>query len=181
MKTAAKRVRLEEPLGISTNLNFNDFSAGIGDIGTDDLASMGEPEPDLVLLSSTSSSEDKTLEERIEDMMHAWDSLVRTVKNLAGSFCTLQRKQSLSTEATEERMGSLESMLGKCSDPEFEEECITVWDAFSFLLSGLEDNGKKMLTLPLKLRTPLFMKNLSLLRSLSRQPSPTSPDLFRSW
>jgi len=144
MEPAAKRVRLEEPLGISTNLNFNDFSTSIVDIGMDDLASMGEAEPGLVLLSSTSSSKDKTQEEHLEDMMHAWDSLVRTIENLAGSFRTLQRKQSLSTETTEERMGSLESMLEKCSDPEFEEECITVWDAFSFLLSGLEDNGKKL-------------------------------------
>jgi len=138
MEPAAKRVRLEEPLGISTNLNFNDFSTSIVDTGTDDLASMREAKPGLVLLSSTSSSEDKTQEERLEDMMHAWDSLVRTIENLAGSFRTLQRKQSLSTAATEERTGSLESMLGKRSDPEFEEEeCITVWDAFSFLLSGL--------------------------------------------
>jgi hypothetical protein len=80
MKPAAKRVCLEEPLGISTNLNFNDFSTSMGDIGMDDLASVGEPEPDLVLLSSTSSSEDKTQEECLEDMMHAWDSLVHTVK-----------------------------------------------------------------------------------------------------
>jgi hypothetical protein len=144
MKPAAKQVCLEEPLGISTNLNFNDFSTSIVDIGTDDLASVGEAKPGLVLLSSTSSSENKTQEERLEDMVHAWDSLVCTMKNLAGSFHTLQWKQSLSTEATEERMGSLEFMLGKCSDPEFEEEFITVWDAFSFLLSGLEDNGKKL-------------------------------------
>ena len=144
MKPAAKRVHLEEPLGISTNLNFNDFSTSTVDIVMDDLASMGGVEPGLVLLTSTSSSEDKTQEECLEDMVHAWDSLVRTMKNLTISFRTRQWKQSLSTEAMDERMGSLESMLGKCSDTKFEEECITVWDTFSFLLSGLEVNGKKL-------------------------------------
>jgi hypothetical protein len=78
---------------------------------------------------------------------------VRTVKNLAGSFRTLQWKQSHSTEAIEERMGSLESMLGKCSDPEFEEECITIWDAV-FVENKMPSNSFSMfqdiVTLPQK-------------------------------
>ncbi len=76
MKPAAKRVHLEEPLGISTNLNFNDFC--IVDIIMDDLASIGEVEPGMVLLASTRGSEDKTQEERLEDMAQAWDLGVLT-------------------------------------------------------------------------------------------------------
>jgi ABC-type molybdenum transport system ATPase subunit/photorepair protein PhrA len=44
----------------------------------------------------------------------------------------------------DECMGTLESMVGKCSDARLEEECITVRDAISFLLSGLDATGKRL-------------------------------------
>ncbi len=94
-----KRVRLEEPLGVLVNLNLSDYSVR-GNL-EEDKESIEEAAPDLVLLSST-SSEDKTQEERLEDVLQLWDSLVRTIKGLAASFCSIQRKHGQTTEAMDE-------------------------------------------------------------------------------
>ncbi len=113
MKPAAKRVCLKEPLGTTTTLNSIDFSTA--DIVTDNLDGMEEVQSGLVLLSFT-SSKDKTQEEGLENMVQGWDSLVCTVKNFAASFHSIQWKQNFNAEVMDEHMGTLESMVEKCSD-----------------------------------------------------------------
>jgi hypothetical protein len=96
-----------------------------------------------VLLSST-SSKDKTQEEQLKDIMQSWDSIVQTAKILSTSFCSIQRKQSCATESVEEHTSTLESMIGKYVDCHLKEDYITVWDAISFLQSGLDLAGKNL-------------------------------------
>ena len=60
-----KRVRLEEPLEITANLNLSDYYLQENVEGEQEKAE--DVAPDLVLLSS-SSSKDKTQEERLEDI-----------------------------------------------------------------------------------------------------------------
>jgi hypothetical protein len=140
-----KRVRLEEPLGVSVNLNLSDYS--LLDNEGEDKEALGvaaqDLTPDLVFLSST-SSEEKTQEERLEDMMRAWDPLIQTIKNLASSFRSIQKKHAQSVEVVDERASALESMLGHCTDHQLKEDCITVWDAISFLHSNIEGLGKEL-------------------------------------
>ncbi len=64
----SKQVCLEEPLRISTNLNFSDYS--IVENVEDDQGNLEESAPDMVFLFS-SSSEDKTQEERLEDIIQS--------------------------------------------------------------------------------------------------------------
>jgi hypothetical protein len=136
-----KRVRLEEPLGVLVNLNLSDYSVR-GNL-EEDKESIEEAAPDLVLLSST-SSEDKTQEERLEDVLQLWDSLVRTIKGLAASFCSIQRKHGQTTDAMDERTSTLESMVGQCAYQQLKEDYITVWDAIAFFHSSLEVMGKTL-------------------------------------
>jgi len=99
--------------------------------------------PDLVLLSS-SSSEDKTQEEWLEDIIQSWDSLVHTIKVLSSSLRSIQKKHSQFSETVDERTSSLESIVGHCSEHQLKEDYITIWDAISFLHSGLEAMGKSL-------------------------------------
>jgi len=123
------QTHLEESLGISMNLNFSDYS--VVENVEDDQGNLEEAAPDLVFLSSSSS--DKTQEERLVDIIQSWDSLVQTIKALSASFRSIQKKQSHVTESMDERTSTLESMVGKCVDHHLREDYITVWDAFSFL------------------------------------------------
>ena len=136
----SKQVCLEEPLGISMNLNFSDYS--VMEHVEDDQGNLDEAAPDLVFLSS-SSSEDKTQEERLEDIIQSWDSLVRMIKALSALLHSIQKKQSHVTESMDKCTSTLESMVGKCADHHLKEDYITAWDAISFLQSGLDLTGKK--------------------------------------
>jgi len=136
-----KRVRLEEPLEITANLNLSDYYLQENVEGEQEKAE--DVAPDLVLLSSP-SSEYKTQEERLEDIIQSWDSLVRTIKVLSSSFRSIQKKHNQFSEAVDERTSSLESIVGQCSEHQLKEDYITIWDAISFLHSGLETMGKSL-------------------------------------
>jgi len=128
-----KRVRLEEPLEVTANLNLSDYSLLENVEGEQGKAE--DVAPDLVLLSSM-SSEDKTQEEWLEDIIQSWDSLVRTMKVLSSSFRFIQKKHNQFSEAVDECTSSLESTVGHCSEHQLKEDYITIWDAISFLNSG---------------------------------------------
>jgi len=136
-----KRVCLEEPLEVTANLNLSDNV--LAEVIEENQGKWEEVAPDLVLLSST-SSEDKTQEVRLEDILQSWDSLVRTTKALSSSFRSIQRKHSKLSKDFDERTSTLESLIGQCSENQLKDDYITIWDAISFLHSGLEALGKNL-------------------------------------
>jgi hypothetical protein len=134
-----KRIHLEEPFGSSTNLNFKSFS--FSENYSDDPIRPDEEDPGLVLLSST-SSEDKTPEEWLEDILQSWGSLVCTVSGFSMSIHAIQRNLSINLDSADAHISSLESMIGQCTEGLLKEDCITVWDALSFLHTGMDTMGK---------------------------------------
>jgi hypothetical protein len=137
-----KHTHLEEPLGSFTILNFKSFS--VSENYPDDPIRSEEEDPGLGLLSST-SSEDKTPEEQLEDIFQSWDSPICTVSSFSPSIHAIQRKLSINLDSTDAHISSLESMIGQCTEGLLKEDCTTVWDALSFLNTGMDTKGKTCL------------------------------------
>jgi hypothetical protein len=67
------------------------------------------------------------------------------------SVRTLQRGLDTNSQHFDDRIHSLDSIVGKCSVGLFKEDCISIWDAITYIHAGLEALGDTLKSFEAKL------------------------------
>jgi hypothetical protein len=136
-----KRVHLDGNSSPLPKLNFN--AVPEANVIQDAVEILDDEEPDLVLLSS-SSSEDKSQEDHLADMVKGWGSLLRTVSKPVTSVQSVQWGLDTNSQHFDERIHAIDSVIGKCSEGLIKEDCISIWDAITYIHAGLESLGESL-------------------------------------
>ncbi len=110
------------------------------------LSSSSEDDLELVILPSEDSS-DKTPEERLSLLLMQWGSLVGSMSKVSEVVRRLKRTHEFDMEAMEDRINTVDALVGRCEKEPMKEDCISAWDGITLLHTTVESLTKSFNTL----------------------------------